>query len=234
MEIADRYIDLGGLRFHYREVGDPSAPPVVLLHGLGPGCGDWDEVALALGDRWRPLAFELRGSYESARADEYSFELMRDDVRAFADALGLERFTLVGHSLGGSVAYLFAEAWPERVDRLVIEDTPPPWPANRPIPPEPPDLPFDYRMGVAIMRQLNDPDPAWWDDLGSLSMPALLVGGGPDSHVPQDKLAEVAARIPDCRLVTLGGGHGVHRERGDEFVAALRSFLGDDGDRRVG
>ena len=50
--------------------------------------------------------------------------------------------------------------------------------------------------------------------------------GDPGAHVPQDLIADAAARIPDCGLVTLGGGHRVHRERRDAFVAAVRSFLG--------
>ena len=232
MEIEDRFVELGGLRFHYREAGDPDAHPVVLLHGLGPGCDDWDEVAIALADRHRTLAFELRGCHGSARAEEYSFELMRDDVRAFADELGLERYSLAGHSMGGTVAILLAEALaeasPDRLDHLVLEDTPPPVGGGPPVPAgdPPPDLPFDLEMARAIIRQVNEPDPAWWERLGDITAPTLFLAGGPDSHVPQDLIADAAARIPGCELVTLGGGHQVHRERRDPFVAAVRSFLG--------
>jgi pimeloyl-ACP methyl ester carboxylesterase len=227
VEINDRFVELGGLAFHYREAGDPAGHAVVLLHALGCGCDDWDDVVRDLADRHRMLAFELRGSHRSARAGAYSFELMRDDVRAFADRLELERFSLAGHSMGGSVAYLFAEAWPERLDRLVVEDTPPPWHRAQPIAfgEAPADLPFDIAMARAIVDQLNAPDPAWWESLDRITTPTLILAGGPDSHVPQDRIAVAAARIPDCRLVTLGGGHHVHRERRDEFVEAVRSFL---------
>ena len=229
MEIYDRFVTLGGLRFHYREVGDQQGHPAVLLHALGAGCSDWDQVARALAPEHRVLAFELRGSFASPRTERYSFELMRDDARDFADEMGLHRFSLIGHSMGGTVAYLFAEEWPERLDRLVIEDTPPPlqgW--YRPVPDgePPPDLPFDVEMGRAIMRQLNEPDPAWWERLPEITVPTLLIAGGQDSHVAQEELVEVARRIPSCRLIDLGGGHSVHTERRGEFVAAVRNFLG--------
>ena len=109
MEIYDRFVTLGGLRFHYREVGDPEGHPAVLLHALGSGCSDWDEVAQALAPEHRVLAFELRGSFASPRTERYSFELMRDDTRDLVDELGLDQFSLVGHSMGGTVAYLLAE-----------------------------------------------------------------------------------------------------------------------------
>lgn len=227
MEICDRFVDLDGLRFHYREAGDAEAPPLVLLHALGVPAADWDGVAGALADGRRVLALESRGSYESPRTERYSFELMRDDLRAFADELGLERFDLVGHSMGGSVAYLFAEEWPERLGRLVIEDTPPPraMPPRRRASEPPPDLPFDIRMARAIIAQVLDPDPAWWERLGEITAPTLLIAGGPTSHVPREWMAEVAERIPDCRLVEITAGHHVHRERPAEFLAAVGAFL---------
>lgn len=229
MEIHDRFVTLGGLRFHYREAGDPEGHPAVLLHALGAGCSDWDEVALALAPKHRVLALEMRGSFASPRTEKYSFELMRDDAHDFADELGLGRFSLVGHSMGGTVAYLFAEEWPERLDRLIVEDTAPPqqgrsWPV--PDGEAPPDLPFDVQMGRAILRQLNEPDPAWWRRLSEINIPTLVIAGGPDSHVRQEELVEVARRIPGCCLVDLGGGHCVHSKRRAEFVAAVRDFLG--------
>ncbi len=71
---------------------------------------------------------------------EYSFAHLHDDLRAFVAALGLHPFDLVGHSMGGTVAYLYAVAQPLALGRLVIVDTAPPdqgaWPyKKRPIPP---------------------------------------------------------------------------------------------------
>lgn len=60
--------------------------------------------------------------------------------------------------------------------------------------------------------------------------PALLVAGGPGSHVDQGQLAEMAALIPDCELVTIPAGHLVHDARPAEFSAVVISFLRRPGD----
>jgi pimeloyl-ACP methyl ester carboxylesterase len=130
--------------------------------------------------------------------------------------------------MGGTVAWLAAQPRPARLARLVIEDSPPP-PAGRTAVPAPPrpdgPLPFDYEAIVAIVGQVNNPDPAWWDELPKVAVPTLVIAGGPDSHVPQDLLGEAAARVPHGRLVRIPAGHHVHRTRPADFVAAVREFL---------
>lgn len=229
--IVDRTISLADLTFHYREAGEPTAPPLVLLHALGCDARDWDGIVPALAESYHVLALDQRGHGESARPEHYSFEAMRDDLKAFADALSLERFTLIGHSMGGTVAFLFAEMWPNRIERLIIEDTPPPFVnasiGGGPIPDEPPSpVPFDWRLLKPIIGQLRAPDPAWWDNLPLITAPTLIIGGGLISHIPQEKLAEVAELIPDCRLVTVeGAGHAVHKNRPSEYKDIVRDFL---------
>jgi 3-oxoadipate enol-lactonase len=221
-------VDVGGLRLVYRAVGDPSAPPMVLLHGLGGDGSSWDEVAAAFADSYRVYALDLRGHGKSDYPGVYSFELMRDDVLGLLNALGLDRVTLVAHSMGGTVAFLLAEDHPERIVRLVVEDTPPPFaPSERLVIPERPDgpLPFDWLLLVAIFGQLNEPDPAWWDRAAEIPVPTLIIAGGPESTVPQDRIAEIAKHIPDCRLVTIPAGHHVHQNRPAEFIATVRAFL---------
>ncbi|MGH3304717.1 MAG: alpha/beta fold hydrolase [Streptosporangiaceae bacterium] len=80
-------------------------------------------------------------------------------------------------------------------------------------------------MIEAIVRQLNAPDPAWWDKTSEILAPTLIIAGGPDSHVPQDRIIQMAARIPDCCLVTIPTGHQIHRDRPAEFIATVRKFL---------
>jgi pimeloyl-ACP methyl ester carboxylesterase len=223
----ERFIDLQGLSFRYWELGLAEAAPVALLHALGAGADDWLDIGRALSDHWRVIAFDQRGHGGSARPGQYSFELMRDDLATLVAALELVDPILIGHSMGGSVAYLYAEAFPDRVRRLVIEDTPPPFPANLPEPETiPENLAFDGRLLVSIIRQLNAPDPAWWDRLGAIQAPLLIIGGGSTSPIPQDKLAAVVARVPHGRLLTIeGAGHHVHRTRPTEFLTAVREFL---------
>lgn len=231
MDIVDQTIVLGGLTFHYREAGSPSGMPLILLHALGRDARDWDEIMRALADHAHLFALDQRGHGESARPDAYSFQAMRGDLEAFADALSLPRLNLAGHSMGGTVAYLFAEQWPERVARLVIEDTPPPFAGGSRDDADPPDappspVPFDWRLLKPILRQLRDPDPSWWADLPKITAPTLLIAGGSGSPVPQEKLAEVAQLIPTCRLVSIeGGGHHIHQTRPLAYTEVVREFL---------
>jgi 3-oxoadipate enol-lactonase len=226
--VTDRLeITVEGVRLACHVRGAPDAPALVLLHGLGGQGSTWDGVAGEFAKYFRVFAVDLRGHGDSDRPGDYSFELMRDDVLGVLDQLGLDRVNLVGHSMGGTVAYLIAEKTPGRIARLVLEDTPPPFPmgrAARERPAEPP--PFDWAVVPAIIGQLNDPDPAWWDRLTEITAPTLVIAGGPDSHVPQDKLAEAAAMLPHGTLQVIPAGHEVHATRPAEFTAAVLGFLG--------
>jgi pimeloyl-ACP methyl ester carboxylesterase len=124
-----------GLRLHYRDWGDPSARPLVLLHGGWGNARQWDTVARAMGDRCRVLALDLRGHGESEHAPggDYAPQVVVEDVAGFVDTLGLERFALVGFSIGGHAAYGYAAGHPGRVDRLVLVEAfiPPDTPENQ-------------------------------------------------------------------------------------------------------
>jgi pimeloyl-ACP methyl ester carboxylesterase len=153
---------------------------------------------------------------------------MRSDVLGFLRTLNLEEVILIGHSLGGAVAYLVAEAEPGLFRQLVLEEPPPPLPATPPrvVPSRPSDpLPFDWRVLGAIAHQRDHPDPAWWEDLNLITARTLVIAGGTDSHLPQDQIAALAGRIPDATLVTINAGHNVHSSRPDEFLAELLPFL---------
>jgi 3-oxoadipate enol-lactonase len=128
---------------------------------------------------------------------------------------------------GGTVAYLIAEQQPGRIRKLVLEDTPPPSPIGRAVPQRPSEEPedFDWAVVPAIFRQLNDPDPAWWDRLGEITAPTLIVSGGATSHVPQDKVAEAAARIPGAAIHEIPVGHQIHASRPEEFAEVVLGFL---------
>ena len=223
---TEESVQAGDVRLAYTVSGRPDAPPMVLLHALGERGANWAPVTGRFAERFRVFAFDLRGHGDSDWPGEYSFQLMRDDVVAALDALGLARVTLVGHSMGGAVAYLVAIRRPDLVGRLVVEDASPPFPRDRPIP-ERPDGPlaFDWPVVPAIVAQVNAGDQAAWDGLTSIAAPALLVAGGPASHVDQARLAEAAASIPRCNLVTIPAGHLVHAARPAEFASAVLTWL---------
>ncbi|MEB2273667.1 alpha/beta hydrolase [Bacillus sp. ILBB4] len=227
MEMRVNQIELNGLTFQYREAGEASAPAIIALHALGMSAESWDEVAAVLGKEYWFLALDQRGHGGSERTGTYTFELMRDDLLQFVNAMNLKSFTLIGHSMGGTVSYLFSETFPERVDQLIVEDTPPPFTGEKfETPAKPPgSLPFDWEVVPSILQQLNNPNPKWWGSLTEIIAPTLIIGGG-SSHIPQDKLQEVSKRIPNCKLVTIeGAGHEVHVGNLSAFLTAVKSFL---------
>jgi len=105
-------VRVGHLEIAYRVAGGPEARPLVLLHALGEDSGDWGEVIDALAPTRRVYAPDLRGHGRSSWPGLYSLELMRADVLSFLDALELPVVDMVGHSLGGVVAYLLTEEQP--------------------------------------------------------------------------------------------------------------------------
>ncbi|GHK04941.1 alpha/beta hydrolase [Streptomyces sp. Y2F8-2] len=219
-------VDAGGVRLACRISGPPDAPPLVLLHALGEDGSSWDAVAPHLARNRRVHALDLRGHGRSDWPGVYSLELMRADVLGFLDALGLGTVELIGHSLGGVVAYLLAQDRPGRVSRLVLEDVPVPRP-RRPTAPARPDgdLTFDWEVVTAVRPQLDTPDPRWLERLGRITAETLVLAGGPGSHIPQDGIAELARRVPRGRVVTIPVGHLIHEAAPDAFTDAVSAFL---------
>lgn len=221
-------VQVDGVRLAYRVDGSADDPPMVLLHALGERGADWAPVAAAFAERFRVFAFDLRGHGDSDWPGEYSFRLMRDDVIGALERLGLSKVTLAGHSMGGAVAYLVAMERPGLVERLIVEDVPPPYRRERSIPARPDGpLDFDWSVVPAIVGQVNAGDPAAWDGLAAIEAPTLLIAGGPASHIDQDKLVAAAARIPRCQLVTIPAGHLIHASRPGDFVRAVLTWIGE-------
>src|ERR1022692_1416689 len=219
-------VEFGGVRLAYQAWGSPDAPPLVLLHALGEGAADWDAVAPAFARHWRGCGPAPPGPGSSSWPGSYSAELMEADVLGFLDALALDRVDLIGHSMGGLVAYLVAGDQPARVSRLILEDVAALLPRQRDMPARPDgELPFDWEMVLAIRRQLADPDPAWLERLSRITGPALVIAGGPQSSIPQDRVAELARRIPGARLETIPVGHLIHAADPEAFTKTALMFL---------
>lgn len=224
-------VDVGGVSIAYRVDGPAVGQPVVLLHGLGDGEPDWVPVRDQLAATLRVFALDLRGHGRSDHPGNYSFELMRDDVLGFLTAVDLQHAAVIGHSMGAVVAVLVAQAAPDRITHLVLEDATVPRPGDMRRPPlaVPDELtPYDFAVVNAIRAQLTDPDSAWWNDTASVTTPTLIVDGA-SSEDRQALLAASAARMPDARLVTIAAGHHVHRDAPADFLAAVVPFLTERG-----
>jgi pimeloyl-ACP methyl ester carboxylesterase len=117
------------LRLHYVDWGNPERPTLLLVHGNRDHARNWDWVARALRHDWHVVAPDLRGHGDSAWVVGGPYAIADNvlDLANLIDALGPGPITLVGHSLGGSVAVMYAGTFPERVTKLVsIEGLGPP------------------------------------------------------------------------------------------------------------
>jgi pimeloyl-ACP methyl ester carboxylesterase len=145
-----------------------NGPGLLLVHGFGGAKEDFADHLEALSRGHRVVVFDHRGHGESGKPDDldaYSLARLEADVIEVADALGLERFRLLGHSMGGMVARRVALQHPERVDALVLMDTTP-----GPVPGFDPELlEFAALTGV---REGKDALKALLDSVEVLETPA--------------------------------------------------------------
>jgi len=128
MPFIERTAKVNGITLHYLDWGldrgPADAPPVVLLHGITGHARVWDHLAERLAPRHRVLVLDQRGHGDSDPApdDDYRVGTMADDVAAFVGSLRLDRFALLGHSMGGRIAINYAADHAARLERLVIVD----------------------------------------------------------------------------------------------------------------
>ena len=128
--VPGRLVQVGGHRVHVVERG--TGPAILLVHGTGGTTLDWETSVLdGLSQHHRVIALDLYGMGFSQRAEafKYGFKLWTDQLAGTLDALGMQRATVIGQSLGGAVALAFAGLYPSRVDHVVSVDSGPWMPA---------------------------------------------------------------------------------------------------------
>ncbi len=123
----EHHVLLHRMRFHYLDWGTTGLPPVVFLHGGGLNAHTWDLVCAALRRERHCVALDQRGHGESEWSPQmdYSTESHAGDLEAFVDMLRLDRFVLVGMSLGGANALAWAGQHSRRLAGLVLVDVGP-------------------------------------------------------------------------------------------------------------
>ena len=120
----DIYVNANGLRHHLIARGHPGSRVVMMIHGLAGQAHTFDAVATRLSDRYHVYCLDVRGRGESewGPANGYHVENYVADLEAVREALGLQRFALVGTSMGGIISMNYAPRFPERVERVVLND----------------------------------------------------------------------------------------------------------------
>ena len=118
----DKSITTNGLNLHYLDWGNPDATPMVLLHGICGNAHYWDFFAQSVKQHYHVLALDQRGHGDSSWAESYSPRDYVLDLEVFVTDLGLDNLVLIGHSMGGINAVIYAARHPDQVSRLVIID----------------------------------------------------------------------------------------------------------------
>lgn len=159
--VKSGYVTNGSnLQLNYLEWGDPHAPAVILLHGLLGVAYNFRTTAEALMDRYRVISLNVRGHGDSGPSPEraYNFDLWASDVHALVSQLHLERPVLIGHSMGGRIAYVSAARNPTETRGIVVVDNGPGFP-----------IAAAHRVRTIFMGQRPMEFDSWEDAIGYIS-----------------------------------------------------------------
>lgn len=125
--VRDIFVEANGLRHHLIARGTPGSPVVMMIHGLAGQAHVFDGIANHLATKYHVYCLDVRGRGESAWGppNGYGVDTYVADLEAVREALGLQHFALVGTSMGGLISLNYAPRFPERVDRVVLNDVGP-------------------------------------------------------------------------------------------------------------
>ena len=239
--IERRRVEVGRARVAYRVAG--AGPPVVLLHGLGGSGRWWDRNASALAERFHVHVVDLVGFGDSRGGERIGVAAASELLVRWLDRLGLERVSLIGHSMGGRIAADCAADFPARVERLVLASAAIyPASAGRPLrvtgllrslrstsPGFVPILAVDaYRAGPrTLWRAASETLVHCAEDrLTQIATPSLVVWGERDTIVPLATGEQIARLLPRSELVVIPkAGHNPMWDRPDAFNEVVARFL---------
>jgi len=119
---AQQVVQVDGLNIHYKDTGPKDAPVVLLLHGFGSSLQTWDVWAAQLETQYRVIRLDLPGFGLTGPSPLHDYSEAGDlaTLTHFVDKLGVASFSIIGHSMGGKMAWGLAAADPDRVKALVL------------------------------------------------------------------------------------------------------------------
>ncbi|MYD10971.1 MAG: alpha/beta fold hydrolase [Chloroflexi bacterium] len=214
---------------------------IVFQHGFAGVAESWEHQLAHFASEYRVIAPDLRGHGQSdAPHSQYSMSELVEDMRDVLDALGApEKIVLAGHSFGGAVCIEFAQAYPERIDKLILVASAGEYPLPRFASllfriPVHIALPFwRYRRKWdaeyhALKNMFLHSMHGWqaWSQLRDIKMDTLVITGERDNYFPRYVYDDVAKLIPGAIVEDVGSAkHKVQLERHDAVNRAIERFV---------
>ena len=248
------YVDVNDLHMYYEESGDSAATPLVLVHGAlgttGASPGGWGLLAPSFAERHHVFVVEYRGHGRTNNpAGRMSYELVRDDLCAFVEALGIAPAHITGMSDGAIVALALGMSRPELARSLVavganyyVDDT-----VHDVVQLDLDAFERDHPEVVVRMAAAHDEamypghwkdlwqmvldnataNPAWTDaDLQRISTPTLLMAGEDDPFANLDQMVGLKRNIPQAEWFILNdAGHSIQHTHPEIVGPRILDFL---------
>lgn len=231
--LGGAHVRANDIRQHYLRYGGRGRS-VVIVPGITSPAVTWGFVAERLGREFDTYVLDVRGRglSESGDALDYGLDACAADVNAFARALGLEDYALVGHSMGARIGIRAARAQPAELGRLVLVDPPVSGPGRRPYPAK-----LDWYIdSIRLMREgrhyeaLRAFSPTWTDAQLQLRAEWLhtcderAVVATYESFHQDDIHADLPQLTVPTRLVVAGRGDVIRAEDIGEIRRAMPSI----------
>lgn len=213
-----------------------SGTPLILLHGNGEDGTYFAPHIAALARHFRVIALDTRGHGKSPRGSvPFTIAQFARDLRDFMDAQGIGKASLLGFSDGGNIALTFALAYPDRVDRLILNGANLDPSGVKPSVQIP--IVLDYCLASVLARvspragrkaqllglMVREPHirPS---ALGRIAAPALVIAGTHDM-IREKHTRLIARSLPNSQLEILPGDHFIARTNPEGFRRAVEAFL---------
>ena len=250
-------IDINGRTIAYEcpiPIGSDQGRQYLFVHGASFNRKVWDAQMARFAHTDTPVCLDLAGHGESSGPICETIEHHRAVVKAFADRIGLSKFILVGHSMGGAIAQAYVAEHPDDVQALVLVSTSPKFEIPEELIAEWGEAPAQYRQQemdlilapeagqdvrtkLLAMRDGNAPEVqqadliacSRWDNsagFSAISHPTLLISSDHDSLLETNRAMH--RQLPQSKLVVLKrSGHMISVEEPEEVNRAIEMFVRD-------
>lgn len=219
--ILEKKFDTGEVSLNYAE-GDPTGPPLVLIHGFSDNWQAFQPLIGPLSQSWHIYALDLRGHGKSEKkTGAYRYRDHLRDLESFMDGVVAEPAVIFGHSMGGAISIMYAAAHPEKTRALIIGDSPLNFKGSR----------FQMQISYNFLREIYDDQSKGYETeelLPKMKCPVLLLRANPKKGglIPDEDLKKAKALIGRLQTVMYDDiGHDLHKAKPSRILEDVARFL---------